>query len=484
MFVTIVVCDKINKASQSSTPSEHFIVLTKNGFIPKETTIIEGDTVTFSTSLEDPFWPASSEHPTHTIYPEFDSKHRIFPPETWSFTFNKVGRWQYHDHLSANFRGYITTLSRDKNVLSKVISTDCTVLSGTQKIQCMSQRLDEILIKRGVTEGFDYFVEVYRDNPEVSDICHDWAHLLGEADYENYRQGKDIDFRPEAAYCSYGYFHGFVAALVDNTQTLDDALIFCNLVDKKFGSELRRIRSNCVHGIGHGIFSVVVDQSENWGDFIKMVRSGVFLCEKISADQTDQSNCTDGMFHELVNSMRQSEYGMDYEAFRKTDDIFYYCNQIIGESGTLFCYQEFVVLWPDFFNDDKKAIARYLPSHLAHLSEHGSDVLYTVARSWIALDLATNDYAESIDACRLMPDNLKDTCMRGMTIGFIEHTETNKQYIKGFEFCRNDLLNKTEHTACFTHMTDLLWNQYDLAHFKMACDSLSSEEKTGQCLQV
>src|SRR3989338_5217618 len=54
--------------------SSHTVVLSKDGFVPKELNISLGDTVVFSTQLGQAFWPASDLHPTHGIYPDFDPK--------------------------------------------------------------------------------------------------------------------------------------------------------------------------------------------------------------------------------------------------------------------------------------------------------------------------------------------------------------------------------------------------------------------------
>ncbi|OGE87791.1 MAG: hypothetical protein A3J07_03705 [Candidatus Doudnabacteria bacterium RIFCSPLOWO2_02_FULL_49_13] len=78
------------------------------GFNPATLTIKKGDLVKFVNTDSKPHWPASAPHPTHTDYPEFDSKRAIAPGETWSFTFGKVGSWKFHDHLNSSSFGKIT----------------------------------------------------------------------------------------------------------------------------------------------------------------------------------------------------------------------------------------------------------------------------------------------------------------------------------------------------------------------------------------
>lgn len=87
--------------------THYSVVLSKGGFQPQVVTIKKGDTVTFSTDLGIQYWPASNQHPIHADYPSFDPKHPLNPGEEWSFTFDRVGTWGYHDHLNSPIRGTI-----------------------------------------------------------------------------------------------------------------------------------------------------------------------------------------------------------------------------------------------------------------------------------------------------------------------------------------------------------------------------------------
>lgn len=87
------------------------VEMTENGFNPERLTVKVGTTVTFINKDKAFRWPASDLHPTHTIYPEFDPKQPIEPGKKWSFTFNKSGDWNYHDHLSPLLTGKIIVIN-------------------------------------------------------------------------------------------------------------------------------------------------------------------------------------------------------------------------------------------------------------------------------------------------------------------------------------------------------------------------------------
>ncbi len=62
-------------------------------------TIKQGEVVEFINAGSEEYWPASNIHPSHGIYPEFDPQGPVHPGESWSFKFDRVGSWKFHDHL-------------------------------------------------------------------------------------------------------------------------------------------------------------------------------------------------------------------------------------------------------------------------------------------------------------------------------------------------------------------------------------------------
>lgn len=86
---------------------ETVITYTDEGFSPVSVTVKQGETVTFENKSSNSFWPASNDHPSHLIYPEFDPKKKIPAGESYTFTFDKIGTWGYHNHIKASQKGTI-----------------------------------------------------------------------------------------------------------------------------------------------------------------------------------------------------------------------------------------------------------------------------------------------------------------------------------------------------------------------------------------
>lgn len=86
---------------------EHLVRITSSGFEPSVVEIYRGDTVVFLNNDTDERWPASDNHPSHEIYPQFDPNRPLEAGEKWIFTFERVGTWNYHDHIYPSMGGTI-----------------------------------------------------------------------------------------------------------------------------------------------------------------------------------------------------------------------------------------------------------------------------------------------------------------------------------------------------------------------------------------
>ena len=97
------------------------VTYTNNGFSPKTITIKKGDSVTFINQSSGGMWVASDAHPSHTAYSgtsradhcpdesntSFDECKSVSAGESWSFTFDKVGSWNYHNHVNPSNIGTV-----------------------------------------------------------------------------------------------------------------------------------------------------------------------------------------------------------------------------------------------------------------------------------------------------------------------------------------------------------------------------------------
>lgn len=112
-----IAAESAPQTNQASIDSKNTVVISyeTEGFSPNAITIKKGDAVLFKNESSDDIWPASGPHPAHTTYPTkggcigstFDACAKIPPGGSWTFTFDIVGTWSYHDHLNSGRTGMI-----------------------------------------------------------------------------------------------------------------------------------------------------------------------------------------------------------------------------------------------------------------------------------------------------------------------------------------------------------------------------------------
>ena len=105
----------------SNTPTTATVTLTDSGFTSQHITIKKGGTVTWVNESDGNMWVGSAMHPTHTAYSGTTlSEHCDDATDTsfdqcknsdrYSFTFDKIGKWNYHNHAASSQFGSVTVV--------------------------------------------------------------------------------------------------------------------------------------------------------------------------------------------------------------------------------------------------------------------------------------------------------------------------------------------------------------------------------------
>ncbi len=462
--------------------SVHVVTLTAKGFKPERLIIRKGDQVIFESAEDRPYWPASDVHPTHEAYPEFDAKKPIVPPENYEFVFDKPGVWSYHDHIAHTLTGVIYVLETGKESIAAIdyAKADCTTLDGNERTMCWDEHIREVARTQGLDAAFDFFISLYDEEEGVEKSCHEWIHALGEAAYEIYAQGGEVQLRAETSWCSYGYYHGFINGLIWDTGSLEKVMDFCNTAVAKYGDALPQIKSNCFHGTGHAGVDLFFDDPAYWGDFNKIAKAGFKQCDDLFGDDPLINECYGGVIHGIRFSMRNNIHGMNFDIVINQKDPYYYCRDL-DEKYHRACYSDFASMFWDVFNGDvKQAVAYIVNEHIPNDAVTAYSLL-KVSAAWVEHDLATGEHQANVEACRTVQGELFAECFLGIGIGFVQHGEPDNMHEKAFAFCRSDYLTPAERTTCFTQMPDLLVSSYSPERIAQACSTLAPSERYGRC---
>lgn len=475
----VIIASAVYFGAQTN-PQTHTVNLTQDGFSPKEITINKGDTVIFTTKRNQPFWPASNLHPTHEIYPEFDPKKPIEPDESWSFTFSKVGKWKYHDHLASLYRGVINVAYK------KSQADDCSKVSKDQKLACFENLVDKTLKDKGLGEAFEALAILYKNEPQFTLSCHDFAHKLGAKAYQLFSQKEDFQLSDKSSYCGYGFYHGFMETLLQTTGDMGEARRFCEYADIQLKKTTSDAGGACFHGIGHG----AVDGSDprTWGDPQKMIEPALELCKIVSNDENPPTSpagergepprygklfrCVTGVFNALEILSTSNKYKLSLNK----DDPFGMCKTQPARYKEA-CFMQFIVAVMsltgndfiqsaeiiDTIKEDKYAIPT-LQSLVVELPHQGK-----------------TDYSETLTYCRSLSERFRETCVYAYAEGFMKYGPPQKEYVEALKFCNSFLLTEAEKQACFRRILSILRIWYTVEKSRDICNSVDQKYQWQNC---
>lgn len=93
--------EEANKEEEEESMAKNQVTIEydEDGFEPKSVTVKSGTSVIWKNDADNSVWVASAPHPAHTDYPGFDQLKGVGKGESYTFTFTKVGKWNYHNHL-------------------------------------------------------------------------------------------------------------------------------------------------------------------------------------------------------------------------------------------------------------------------------------------------------------------------------------------------------------------------------------------------
>jgi plastocyanin len=107
----------------TAVPNSVEVTYDGSSFSPKDVTVKKGGTVTWKNAGTGKMWVASAQHPTHTVYSGTSRSEHCATSYTgakpfdqcvgdgdYSFTFDKVGKHGYHDHINASAFGSVTVV--------------------------------------------------------------------------------------------------------------------------------------------------------------------------------------------------------------------------------------------------------------------------------------------------------------------------------------------------------------------------------------
>ncbi|MBM3933767.1 MAG: hypothetical protein FJ319_05620 [SAR202 cluster bacterium] len=338
---------------------------TDAGFEPKRLDVTAGQAVWFVNDSSKKLWPASSIHPTHQIYPEFDAKDTVPPGSAWSFTFDKPGFWRYHNHMAPE-KGALVVVTGGEEFAPEPLVINSANLNfepaGNISLKDYVALFKDDVLLHNYLEKYgpaQVTTMLFEYASERNVLCHDRAHQLGHIAYAMYGASA---FALTGHECEAGAYHGATEALFRDRGTVNlkaDVETLCNSATSYFN------KLNCLHGVGHGLMA--------WTSY--ELYDALGLCDQLGEDR-DRRACYSGIFMENVVGGLAANMGHTSDYI--SDDPHFPCDAV-GEQylGPCYLYQTTRMLGLFKYNYGKVAEACAETPNIVHhecFESYGRDI--------------------------------------------------------------------------------------------------------------
>jgi len=438
-------------------PRTFTVVLESDGFHPGKITVPAGSVVVFKNRSGRAFWPASNFHPSHKLYAEFDAKESIQEGNKWQFTFIHPGIWRYHDHLDSQKGGIIT-----------VRNTPWAKKRACQNEVCFIQEIEHVLVKKGLDGALERFGRLYENVPEFSSSCHDVTHLLGEAAYREFARGGNVITTEKTAYCGYGFYHGFIEALLFTTGNFDQAKNYCRAVQQKLSETIASPNAiySCYHGLGHGTFDT--QSFSAWGDDRGMLTSALTTCERVTMGEEAElvKQCATGVFNALANAYNNETYNLRFDV----KNPWGICLRQENIEYKKACFREVAASYIKRVNiSEESAIAM-----IAHLTDRvgANATVYAYMSEEARLHLAAPLSSWAKTCQEISRSDLQISCTQGVATGLFLWGSPGSEHVKAIAFCGSSGLSKNNREACFAYVLPRIRSVYNREKALAVCQTM------------
>lgn len=348
--------------------------------------------------------------------------------------------------------------------------------AGSVKQKCFADLISTIGEVQGIVPAFDALARIYALDQEFANFCHGNTHDLGKIAYESYKYSGDFDPSTKMSYCGFGFYHGFLEAMLYDEGDLKDAERFCDWLDAKMSKDVRGVSFACYHGIGHG----VTDGSDPalWGDSRAFIRPGLALCAALTDVGENRERCASGVFNALAVAYLDPTYGLQSDP----RDPYAICRLQGAAYEKAACYNQmntFVVsAYPDF--GEALEVAATMSE-----AEYQVSAVTGIAGPVAQYALAANaDLAEKVRECNVLRGWLADVCAHGFGSGLIEFGKPKEEYDAAIKACAG---SGARAVACFNGVARSVVDRMPPETHARLCENiaaLTTEQMAADCRAI
>jgi|GEM_PF-2074575 len=338
---------------------------------------------------------------------------------------------------------------------------------------CYRDLVNAAYEKKGLPKAFDRIAELAEADAEFAGDCHGNVHELGDFAYEDFKDGRDVEFTPKASYCGYGFYHGFMERLLQETGDAASGRELCLSLGEKLFAESIDTAGACFHGIGHG----TVDGSDptKWGNPDGMIAAALNLCESVTSGLqpgVEQNGplyrCVTGAY----NSLEILSHNQKYRLYELEAKPLTFC-ATQPEPYRKGCYTNLLLgVMHNTHNDFGSVVKEILEAKNEDPLFVDTGALVTdLFHEYVRLHFADADQGinSGITMCAALSRELFAPCVEGLSGGYMKYGAPTKEYEGIFSLCTSDKLDIDTKEGCYAFGLSRLRNLYSEAKMASIC---------------
>src|SRR3989344_4229213 len=352
------------------------------------------------------------------------------------------------------------------SVQSLLHNDQCQIFrERNEKIKCWEKALTDELKERGLEASFLLFKELYNADQDFAGECHAFTHLIGTEAYNLFKNNKDFSVPAVVSFCNYGFYHGFMEALLTTGGNIEEARKFCAYIDEKLAGKNPESPEQCYHGIGHG--NAGVHDKRLWGNADAIITQGLKICKFVADTKDRLYRCASGVYNAISDFHTKGEFGFSMDMIDMEDPL-----KICSEQSKEYqepCYGNMKSVVSTVTGGDFKKVTAIV-SKIPDI--HNAEVtMWYLAGYNMNTKLYLKDYSSDIAICRSAPSDLYFPCIRGLATGFLWYATPEEEYKGALNFCALDTLLSEERHACFLEIIPRLSFYYSYTKVMEICET-------------
>jgi hypothetical protein len=343
---------------------------------------------------------------------------------------------------------------------------------ASDQLDCIDTILQNETTRYGIDAAFKTFAQLYQDDPSFTTTCHITTHVIGEQAYTLYKKGDPITPTSEMSYCGFGFYHGFMIALLADTGDAAQARQFCSTL-QPLSKGSNSVSAACLHGFGHGITDSLSGVSLR-SDPAGAIASELATCKKIGQNDWEQSMCAGGVYNALDEAM--GALVSDKEDVHVVDPQKTYaiCEAQPYEPFRQGCFRNFNGMLAVETNDTFAPAAAQIEAISDRADAQLAMVNFTDYEARLLGDTKV-PIAQTAAQCYSVPAYLQGPCIQGYVDGILEFSTPGQEYKAALAFCESSGIQSADKTACFKEIAVSVKTLYDPVMYKTACAAFPKE---------